>query len=466
MKSFDPKNSWILCIFFSIFSIIIAFILTLFKLVDILGSIIFPLTLLPVLITLPEKPDRKGIIFFIGAFLSLIIIASIMDYWVLTAFNNELSDVWDKSLNLYWYFFFTLFLPISFLLLAAIYKWNTKNAKMAVKIYIAAILIGYIFSLEDIFYYPLGMLHNLQDPLVSWTEWWQIEWSWLVRYTYVFGRPIRTWELLLISVLGTLLMFFWIRNDISDLLKQLRNKNEDEEEINNQTPQIHNHEKSKNRIGFKVYFLLWSIGVFAFIILYWLFWDLFNTIGFWPLGILFFFNSIMSFLIIRFNFNLETEKKLHTFIFMLIIIIYLLFTELDWWVVEEGFHNVPTSISTILISNHYRITIWFLLLPGIMFLFFILFQILTKKPNKQLSYYYLITLLILFSGLDILVVLIYSGHIPEIWAWNHYIFVFTSVPLNLSLIFLWSIITILIVFGIISYLREGFIYEQLTKYLS
>jgi hypothetical protein len=397
----------------------------------IISSVIFPFTFIPTILLMPRSNGyARYYAFFISIFF-LLIIAVFVDNWVLSTFNLEVSELWNEQVNLYWFFWFSILLPYTFFLVAIIYKVNTGNTKNALKLYLSAILLGFIFSLEDVLYYPLGMLHRPLDPLLNLEEWWNLEWSWLVQHSAILGRSIRTPELLLLCMGGVLISFIWVRGDLANWIRSLikKPKTFDEREI-----QLNEENKEKQSFYNKyrnllyVWFSLACIGIIIFLELYLIGWDWLRINGFEPLGIIFVITVGFMGLILAFLPQVNGQKKLLTRIFLLILLIYLLYAELDWWAVEEGFHNIPSDPLYVLQFNKYRIAMWLILIPMLIFILLAIFKMSSSEKVSYLPYCFVLSLLILYSGNDFLLINAIRGSIPSFWWWIHYSTIIGAFP--------------------------------------
>ncbi|MHA1270396.1 MAG: hypothetical protein ACTSPY_11455 [Candidatus Helarchaeota archaeon] len=396
-------------IFGLIIQITIYFFLPLGELGTDIQNILITLFYIPMLIILltfpiPNSNNKKIIALNILVF-CLILSSMNVDYQVIKIFSLLDSIppdigtlIWDKTQNLYWAAWMFQ-LSIVFLIFGLIYRFQKKDLWTSFRISAIGPLIS-LFSFEDIIYYPM---HGENPFHIS-------EWSWLPQHNIYFGRPVNTMELIWIVSISMIIIFLFLI--LPAIIKKEKNK------IN--YSQFAN--KYEKRLFLLSIFIL--IGfLIEFFTLYKNTYIINNQI---PLiTLIFLVGLLVIFTISASNFP-KIKNRLHQLIF--IFICYLIFwvaaTEMDWNAVEAGFHWIVPSDprkppGDFWVYCHYRMAMWLIYLPIIIFLISIIFKSLgnNRKSTLKLT---TCNFIILYLGLDSIIIYCILGfNFPNHWNWSN-----------------------------------------------
>jgi len=372
-----------------------------------LYSDLFYIPLLLIVITFPQPKSLRGQIYAINILIICLILASMnVDYQVLRIFS--LTDsftpnieilVWNKTYNLYWTAW-GLQMKLIFVIFALIYRFKKNDAWTAVRIGAVGPLTS-MFSFEDIIYYPM---HGENPFNIS-------SWYWLPQHNIYFGRPVNTVELIVIVFIGMSLVFLFL---VGFAVKKKPDSDEKFQAFS--TPR----EKK---------LFLWMIpllggGILGFLLLYLNTNIMNNQIPFYLL--LLFAGILIIFIFFSSYFpKIKSTFKQLVAIFGCYILFWFAAAEMDWNAVENGFHwLVPIDPrkppGDFWVWCHYRMAMWLICLPIIIFLISIMFKFLGSSRSYTLKLS-ITNFLILCMGIDSIAIFLILGFVfPSHWIWGNF----------------------------------------------
>nr|MDO8098711.1 hypothetical protein [Candidatus Njordarchaeota archaeon] len=377
-------------------------------------GLLFEVTLLlaPVFFPKIKNVSLKLIVVSVMAFL-LVLSAAAVDYSVVeVAFSGSLSDIWAKDMNLFWLWMWNALFPLVFLTFALFFKMETGRSWDSFKIYGAGLVISLI-SFEDILYYPMGWLHHPEDgfPVPTFQQWWDIQWSWLPQHTAYLGRPITTPELITVVAIGMLILFLLVTGLFGRGLGKLLPKSAPKLGAE-KLPDVE-ESSSKKLLCRGSIFIVVFVGFIAFysslsLSTYNL--DLLPMI--FTLAIALF----SLFTILDYLPTFRSQFSILLCIFILMVVAVLLFIEVDWWAVEDGFHWISDKGIEVWDFNKFRVALWGILLPLVFFLAAWILRI-GNCERTVVRRFLLSAWLLSFSGLGTVLAAVAVGAPPQYWSW-------------------------------------------------